>query len=48
MSASYESDLVQGADGIYVFWPREENGAYSAHLLRDIAEHLDRLNEDSI
>jgi hypothetical protein len=45
MSASYEQDFVRGSDGVFVFWPREENGAYAAHLLRQIAARLDQLNK---
>ena len=46
MSASYEQDFVRGSDGVFVFWPREENGAYPSHLLREIAARLDQLNEE--
>jgi hypothetical protein len=46
MTASYEQDFVRGSDGLFVFWPREENGAYAAHLLREIATRLEQLNEE--
>jgi len=46
MSTSYEQDFVKGADGVFVFWPREENGAYAAHLLREIAARLDELKAE--
>jgi hypothetical protein len=46
MTASYEQDFVRGSDGLFVFWPREENGAYAAHLLREIAMRLEQLNKE--
>ena len=46
MSTSYDQDFVKGADGVFVFWPREKNGAYAAHLLREIAGRLDELNKE--
>jgi 1,4-dihydroxy-2-naphthoate octaprenyltransferase len=39
-------DFVKGADAVFVFWPREKNGAYAAHLLREIAARLDELNKE--
>jgi hypothetical protein len=46
MNASYEQDFVRGSDGVFVFWPRQEDGAYAAHLLREVAARLDQLNKE--
>ena len=41
------SEFVAGDDGYYVYWPESATGgAYSAHMLREIANHLDTLNAD--
>ena len=47
-SHDWTTELAQGEDGLWLFWPAGDNGAYTAHILRAIADHLDRMNsEDS-
>jgi hypothetical protein len=44
----WKTDTVRGNDGVWIFWPEPNTGAYPAHLLRTIADHLDNMNsEDS-
>ena len=38
-------EMVAGDDGFYVFWPTGNLGAYSAALLRSIADKLDEKNK---
>ena len=38
------SDFVTGEDGFVVFWPERRLGAFSAEVLRIIADELDRRN----
>ena len=47
-SASHDwtADIVRGDDGVWIFWPAPNTGAYPAHLLRAIADHLDRINSE--
>ncbi len=47
-SHDWTADLIRGDDGLWLFWPTDNHGAYPAHLLRTIADHLDHMNsEDS-
>lgn len=44
----WAAHLTRGDDGVWLFWPPAYHAAYPAHLLRAIADHLDRMNsEDS-
>lgn len=38
-------DFVTDVDGFKYFWPSPEGGHFAAHHLREIADHLDMLNE---
>jgi len=40
-------EFIRGDDGEAIYWPTCDHGAYPAHLLRDIAAHLDRLNKEA-
>jgi len=40
-------EVIRGDDGDAIYWPTCDHGAYPAHLLRDIAAHLDRLNKEA-
>lgn len=43
-------DVVRGDDGFFVYWPEITNkhGCLNAHLLRFIADILDKMNEPLI
>lgn len=44
-SADSEGEIVAGDDGLYVYWPKGWNGgAFSAWVLRGLADELDRRN----
>jgi len=47
MSYDWEKECVQGDDGVWIFWPTENTGAYPAHLLRAIADYIDKLNAEN-
>lgn len=38
------ADIVCGDDGFFVYWPTGNQGAYSSHMLREIADCLDQKN----
>jgi len=45
-AASTAGDFVQGEDGFWVYWPTGNNrGSYSEHILRALADELERRNE---
>ena len=50
MSAGVTDDwathLTRGDDGVWLFWPPAYHAAYSAHILRAIADYLDRMNSE--
>ena len=41
-----QKDFVTGDDGFIYYWPDTKNGAYSAWMLRTLADELDKQNED--
>lgn len=43
--AKIKDKLITLDDGYLYFWPVKNEGAYSAHDLREIADELDRRNE---
>lgn len=43
--ANEAGDFVTGDDGYVVFWPTLNKGAFSADVLRELADELDRRNE---
>lgn len=44
MNDSWKKNITQGEDGVFLFWPTDNQGAYPAHVLRAIAIYLDELN----
>ena len=38
-------DFVMSEDGLYYFWPTQNNGMYSASDLAEIADELNRRNQ---
>ena len=38
-------DFIMSSDGLYYFWPTQNNGMYSASDLIEIANELNRRNE---
>lgn len=38
-------DFVRDVDGFWYYWPTHNTGHYSAHILREIADELDRINK---
>lgn len=43
MADKFKKELIVLEDGFYYYWP-ESVGAFSSHILREIADELDRLN----
>lgn len=41
-----DEDYIQGDDGFWMFWPKTNKGAYSASVLRNIADKLDHDNAE--
>ena len=39
-------DIMMGEDGYQLYWPGHNSGAFSAWMLRAIADELDRVNKD--
>lgn len=39
-----ESDFITNDDGYEVFWPEGNGGYYASHVLRAIADELDKRN----
>lgn len=40
-----DKEIVIDVDGFYYFWPEGYNkGHFSSHHLREIADHLDKIN----
>lgn len=37
--------LEIASDGYFSYWPKMYGGYWSSHVMRAIADHLDRLNE---
>lgn len=37
--------LLAGADGYYGFWPNRRTGYWSSHIMREIANKIDKLDE---
>jgi hypothetical protein len=42
----WATHLTRGDDGVWLFWPPAYHAAYSAHILRAIADYLDRMNSE--
>ena len=40
------TDIVRIEDGRFVYWPTTNGGYYPAYLLRQIADLLDKKNEE--
>lgn len=41
-----EPIITVGAAGLHLFWPKDDQGAWTASDLRIIADHLDELNKE--
>ncbi len=39
-------ELLMDVDGYFYFWPEDNNGAWAANHLRDVADRLDEVNKD--
>lgn len=46
MIEKVQGDIVCGDDGYYFYWPTQNEGGFSAHNLRLIADTLDIMNQD--
>lgn len=42
----YEDAFYHDIDGFLYFWPKPKDGFYSAHILRAIADYLDKQNKE--
>ena len=38
-------EILAKEDGFYDFWPELRGGFWASYVLKEIADHLDRLNE---
>ena len=39
-------ELIMDVDGYFYFWPADNNGAWAANHLRELANKLDELNKE--
>lgn len=45
LRARLGDDIIRADDGFYVLWPITQKGYFTPHILRQIADLLDEMNE---